>query len=173
MGLSQFMTGKPRVKTPPSGGKPRCDCGTEKDVEGWNLRKGNIVSCGCYNAEKRWKHGLSGLPLFKTWRGIVYRCTRPEVTGYDNYGGRGIRVFEEWKESPQAFIDWIEENLGSRPDGFSLDRIDVNGNYEPGNLRWASPKTQSNNRRTVRALNPEEEEILRLFKEPIVFAIHG
>ena len=94
--------------------------------------------------------------LYDTWRGMRQRCLLPSMESYKYYGARGISVHKEWAEAPRgrragcgfwAFADWVEENLGPRPDGYTLDRIDVEGDYEPGNLRWADILTQAGNRR--------------------------
>lgn len=86
--------------------------------------------------------------LYSTWSQMVNRCTNPRTPAWKWYGARGISVCDQWKDS-RTFIEWVEENLGDRPDGYSLDRIDNNGNYEPGNVRWADAVTQANNRRNT------------------------
>jgi hypothetical protein len=90
-------------------------------------------------------HGLSDHPLYGTWRIMRRRCENPRVKDYPRYGGRGIAVCAEWQDVT-AFITWIEANIGPRPAGHTLDRIDNDGNYEPGNVRWATAKEQSANR---------------------------
>ncbi len=91
-------------------------------------------------------------PVYGTWQGMKGRCLNPTDRQYRNYGGRGISVHSDWRDDFPAFRDWVEANLGKRPEGYSLDRIDNDGNYEPGNLRWASARTQAGNRRTIAAL---------------------
>jgi len=94
-------------------------------------------------------HGLSKHPLYGTWRLMHRRCENPAVKDYPRYGGRGIKVCDEWADVA-VFIAWIEANIGPRPHGKSLDRRDNNGNYEPGNVRWATPAEQVANRHPAR-----------------------
>ena len=161
-----------------------CDCGQSKILDGRSLRRGETRSCGCLRLEivrKKGRikgdrsprtHGMSSHPVYKRWAAMRNRCLNPKSGSYKNYGGRGINIFEGWKDDPTPFIQWIEENLGPCPEGYSLDRVDNDGNYAPGNLRWANRSTQSRNQRTQRAVSTQEEEILRLFREPIVFEYH-
>lgn len=138
----------------------QCDCGTIKVVRLDKMRGGMSVSCGCLNSElnaARFKaestiHGLSRHPLYRTWQSMRQRCENPKTKDYPRYGGRGIAVCAEWRDVA-VFITWIEANIGPRPDGRTLDRIDNDGNYEPGNMRWATRKQQAANRRKVLALN--------------------
>ena len=93
-------------------------------------------------------HGLWQHPLYGVWCGIRKRCLLPSNAAYKNYGGRGITLYEEWIESPVAFISYVEKELGDKPSPeHSLDREDNDGNYEPGNLRWATRQEQADNRR--------------------------
>lgn len=104
-------------------------------------------------------HGLSGHPLFQMWCSMIARCEDPTATGYKNWGGRGIKVCDRWHD-PAAFIEDIERELGPRPDDvyangypvYTLDRIDNDGDYEPGNVRWATKAEQAANRRPARLL---------------------
>ena len=114
-------------------------------------------------------HGFSNHPLYPTWLNVIQRCYASNNQRYKDYGGRGIEVYGPWKENPRNFISWVEQKLGPKPEGFSLDRIDNNGHYVPGNLRWADKKLQAKNRRRVRALSLQDEKILEMFKMPLVF----
>lgn len=89
------------------------------------------------------KHGMKNTPEYRAWIDMKNRCRNPNVSSYPNYGGRGISVCQEWLDSFVAFF----EHVGSRPEGFSLERIDCEGNYEPGNVRWVSRIKQQNNKR--------------------------
>jgi len=93
------------------------------------------------------KHGLWKHPLYKTWVSMIHRCHDTGDVAYPRYGGRGISVCPAWRDDVAAFIAWMDANLGPRPEGQSLDRIDNDGNYEPGNLRWATSSEQRRNQR--------------------------
>jgi hypothetical protein len=97
--------------------------------------------------DRRVKHGMAGHPLYRTWEGMLARCERPSAAGYHNYGGRGIKVCEQWHD-PRRFAADIERMLGPRPPGCTLDRYpDNDGDYKPGNVRWATKAEQAANRR--------------------------
>lgn len=130
----------------------KCDCGKIVTVTSCSLATGTTKSCGCLNNElihNRIKHGHARWKnqsiYYSTWLRMNTRCYNKKNQDYKNYGGRGIKVSEEFKD-PKKFIDYILQNLGERPENNSLDRINNDGNYERGNLRWATRKTQANNR---------------------------
>lgn len=127
----------------------KCDCGSLVTVLVGNLARGDR-SCGCLVAkrtsERNHRHGLYGHPLFGTWANMIYRCTSPKSPSYQWYGALGVKVCQAWQD-PATFIEYIEGCLGPRPSGHSLDRIDPFGNYEPGNVRWASASEQTRNTR--------------------------
>lgn len=124
-----------------------CDCGREHTATADRLVSGHTQSCGCLRSAPR-THGMTNHELYPTWQGMWARCTKPEATGYRNYGGRGISVHEPWRD-PRRFITELEAEIGPRPDGKTLDRIDKASDYVPGNLRWATWEEQASNRRST------------------------
>ena len=123
----------------------QCECGNFTKVSRPNLKSGSVKSCGCLLKHSEKRHGLSKTPLYNSWRDMKIRCYNENSPSYVNYGGRGIKVCEEWLNDFMTFYKWAMANGYKK--GLSIDRIDVNGNYEPNNCRWVSMKVQQNNRR--------------------------
>jgi len=129
-----------------------CDCGNTKTIIGESLRGGKTLSCGCLQkkraAESRTKHGDTDSRLYNVWCAMKRRCNNSSVPEYKNYGGRGIKVCDEWNADYSAFKGWAYASGydPKLPRGqCTIDRIDVNGDYEPSNCRWVTQKQQMNN----------------------------
>jgi hypothetical protein len=129
-----------------------CDCGEEVDVTSNHLRSGHTQSCGCYQKDKVTKHGCARDKLhsnsYETWIHMKNRCKNPNNKNYHNYGGRGISVCDEWDRSFEVFL----KDMGERPDGLTLERINNNKDYEPGNCKWITQKEQTRNTRKNRQI---------------------
>jgi hypothetical protein len=158
-----------------------CDCGNIVEVVGYALKSGNTKSCGCYNSEQAYKrafkHGFSPNAksskgyshIYNTWVLIKQRCYNPDNPDYINYGERGISMFAAWINDFDAFNKYVESlpetleqfELRTGEKG-TLDRKDNNGNYEPGNLHWASRETQARNKRNNVVLSINEANKIRL-----------
>lgn len=123
----------------------QCDCGQSSVVDGSALRNGNTSSCGCgrreVSANNAFKHGGVGSPTYSVWESMKKRCFDPRQKSYKDYGGRGIRVCDRW----MSFIHFLAD-MGERPSGMWIDRINNDKGYEPGNCRWATPAEQQRNR---------------------------
>ncbi len=160
----------------------KCECGTIKEFRGSHLSSGGTKSCGCLMRESARSLMMNGvLPkhikhsdsirkspqhyLYHIWMGMKGRCYEPKNKRYDRYGARGIQIYEPWINDYTAFKEWVITNIGDRPksisnkrgDGYSFDRINNDGNYEPGNLKWSTFKEQMNNRyhRETKSRNPK------------------
>ena len=129
----------------------QCSCGNKTVVIGNDLRRQRTKSCGCYLSEsstdRATKHDKAYSRLYINWKGMKQRCNNPNHKGYKDYGGRGIKVFEDWEEDFQAFYDYVSKLEHFNEDGYTLDRIDNDKGYEPGNIRWATYSEQRMNQR--------------------------
>jgi hypothetical protein len=122
----------------------RCDCGATGSTDGSALRRGQSQSCGCLRTELKTTHGMYGTPMYRVWAAMLRRCENPNVERYPRYGGRGIHVCERWHNFSAFYTDLMTE-IGPRPLGKSLDRINNDGHYEPRNVRWATQREQWEN----------------------------
>lgn len=127
-----------------------CDCGKEKTIIGASLKNGRTQSCGCkhkaivsnYNTKHGHNKDNRPSPTYNSWHSMIQRCTNPNHCRWKYYGGRGISVCKSWRR-----FDNFLRDMGKRPVGKSIDRIDTNGNYCPSNCRWATPSQQQKNTR--------------------------
>lgn len=135
----------------------KCDCGNTKNIRYWDVVHGKIKSCGClrnnkardrlisYNKSHNVKHNDCHARLYNIWHGMIQRCYNPNYHHYKDYGGRGIKICDEWKYDYLTFKKWAIENGYS--DCLTIDRLDVNGDYEPSNCKWSTNTEQARNRR--------------------------
>jgi hypothetical protein len=137
---------------PNAGSKTRwvckCVCGRDSLCVGHNLISGHTTSCGCARDRSHLKHGKCRTRLYGIWHGMRTRCSNVNSEDYPDYGGRGIRVCERWQDDFEAFA----ADMGEPPPGTTIDRINNDGNYDPGNCRWATRAEQSRNTRRNRII---------------------
>lgn len=131
-----------------------CDCGVIKAIRGTSLKIGRTSSCGCLHkelaSEARTTHGKSKKRVYRIYHHMKERCYSPKDKRFSDYGGRGIAICREWKDSFESFYSWAMDN--GYQDDLSIDRIDNDGNYEPSNCRWVTSIEQGRNKRTTRNL---------------------
>lgn len=121
----------------------RCECGKIKDVSGFDLRNGKVLSCGCFNRDKSITHGKSKTKTYNIWHGILMRCNNPNDTTYKYYGARGIKVCKRWYK----FENFLKD-MGECPSpDHTIDRVNVDRDYKPSNCKWATRSEQMRNRR--------------------------
>lgn len=136
-----------------------CDCGSECEVAGVSLRCGHTKSCGCLGIETRargtkYRHGKTRSAVWNAWVQMMNRCYNEKTQRFKNYGGRGIKVCDAWQKFDNFYSD-----MGDPPSGHSLERINVNGNYEPGNCVWVEPAAQYINKTNTRKVRIFGQEV--------------
>jgi hypothetical protein len=135
-----------------------CDCGEWAVVIAGDLLNGTTKSCGCLQrlrtSQARTTHGLSATRAYSTWKQMMARCYEPTAKGYESYGGRGIRVHPRW-----VTVGGFVADMGHPPEGRTLERINNDGNYEPANCRWGTPREQAQNRRSTRMVTYRGETL--------------
>ncbi len=144
----------------------RCSCGTERTVFALNLVKGLSTSCGCLKIEKFTdnvrriftKHGMTNTPEYRSWSGMIDRCENPTTPNFKNYGGRGITVCRRWRWGTKAKtgFEYFYQDMGPRPEGRSIERLNNDKGYAPWNCVWGTKEQQANNQRPKRKKIPEK-----------------
>lgn len=129
--------------------------GVKRPVQANGLTSGRSKSSGHRHRKAITTHGMTGTPIFKSWESMKQRCFNPNAPDYPGYGGRGIKVHEPWISSFETFY----ADMGERPQDKTLDRIDVDGNYEPSNCRWATRSEQQRNRRDTKLITYNDESL--------------
>lgn len=138
-----------------------CDCGEETSQIMNHVKRGKVVSCGCYHDTQNITHGATGTETHRIWLGIKQRCYNVKAQAYQHYGARGIVMSEEWRDSFEAFL----ADMGERPnDKMSIDRIDVNGNYCKENCRWTTQTEQMYNQRKRKSVSGYTGVVLKAGK---------
>ena len=142
--------------------KCRCECGNEAIVHSCSLRRGHTKSCGCYQRQQTSaalkKHGMRHERIYHVWLDIKNRCNNPRYKRYYDWGGRGITVCEEWQENFTKFYEHVSMLPNYGKTGYSLDRIDNDKGYMPGNVRWATISEQNSNKRvTIKVVYRNQE----------------
>lgn len=136
----------------------KCFCGNEFEAQTYDIEKGRQKSCGCLNGEIT--HGLSNHRLYKTWQGMLHRCYNPKIKDYKYYGGRGITVCDRW----HSIENFIEDMFSTFEEGLTLDRIDVDGNYNLDNCRWVTKNVQASNTKLLSVNNTSGFRGVQRFK---------
>ncbi len=137
-----------------------CDCGKEFETTYDNVKAGIVNSCGCKKSIGRpITHNLTKHPHYKRWVSMNLRCNNPKDQGYHNYGARGITVCPEWQDVPNKYVEYVSKLPNAGKPGYSIDRIDNNGNYEPGNIKWSTTHEQNSNMRRNTIKQSGEEHI--------------
>lgn len=148
-----------------------CDCGNERRVPAGDLRSGKSVSCGCFSREKvallKFRHGQARAGNetreYQSWKHMISRCFKKNNKNFKHYGGRGITVCDRWLAFENFYAD-----MGEMPDGFSIERVNVNGNYEPSNCKWILKNRQATNRRSSVLTESDVREIRRLREDGLI-----